>query len=625
MGQRSPVRDQAGEARQIPHAVWPEDCPELECVKTLLPAEALAAAAYRAANLKTGADRVLIAQGLIGEDTYLHRFSMRSGIRLADFARISRADIDLADADVRFAARSGMLRMQIDSRPVLVVCLRDDRARLLMRIAMTSPRDIGHLRLASEQAFADVLLHRTRGIIAHAIEGLRERHPALSAAPDHRRPRLRALLRRGCIGVALFGALAIAASYPTAAGSLLALIFLAGIGLRLVASLLPVARRIPPRMADADLPVYSVIVALYREAPSVRQLLGALTALDYPREKSDIILVIEGDDAQTREAIARERPPSCVRVIVAPDEGPRTKPKALNVALPFARGQYIAVYDAEDRPDPDQLRLALAAFHAGRDDLACVQARLAIENSSDSTITRMFAAEYAGQFDIVMPGYDRLGLPWPLGGTSNHFHADKLREACAWDPFNVTEDADLGLRFARFHYRTATIDSTTWEEAPIRLMPWLRQRTRWMKGWMQTWWVHARHPRRYWRRTGWRGLIARDLIIGGALLAALAYPALIVVAALMLGEYAVTGEIAHSARFVSKLHGASIIGGLGVAMLIQLRGLAYRGRLKDGWVLALTPIYWGLLSWAAWRALLQLRSKPFHWEKTEHGLATGKP
>ena len=589
-------------------------------MKTLLPADALAAAAQRADELKTGADRVLIAQGLIGDETYLNRFSMRSGIRLADFAG---AVIDLADADVRLAARSGMLRMRIEGRPVLVVCLRDDRARMLMRIAMTAPRDIGHLRLASERAFADVLLHRTRGIIGHAVEGLRESHPALSAAPD-RRPRFRLEMRRIGIGAGIIAALVLAAACPLAAGNTMALIFLAGICLRLVASLLPVARTVTPRMAEADLPVYSVIVALYREAPSVRQLLGAMTALDYPREKLDIILVIEADDSETFEAIARERPPPCVRVIVAPNEGPRTKPKALNVALPFARGKYVAVYDAEDRPDPDQLRLALAAFHAGRDDLACVQARLAIENSGDSAITRIFAAEYAGQFDIVMPGYDRLGLPWPLGGTSNHFHADRLREACAWDPFNVTEDADLGLRFARFRYRTATIDSTTWEEAPLRVMPWLRQRTRWMKGWMQTWWVHARHPRRYWRRTGWRGLIARDLIIGGALLAALAYPVLVLVAALMLGEYLVTGEIAQAARFVSKLHGASILGGLGVAILIQLRGLACRGRLKDGWVLALTPVYWGLLSWAAWRALLQLRSDPYIWEKTEHGVAKGR-
>lgn len=251
MGQRSPVRDQTGEARPFPRAVWLEDCPELACVKTLLSADALAAAAQRADELKTGADRVLIARGLIGDDTYLNRFSMRSGIRLADFAG---AAIDLADADVRLAARSGMLRMRIEGRPVLVVCLRDDRARMLMRIAMTSPRDIGHLRLASERAFADVLLRRTRGIITDAIDALRDRHPALSAAPDPQMSGVRRAMRRIGIGAFICGGLAMAVSYPLAAGNTMALIFLAGIALRLVASLLPVKRPIALRMAEADLP-----------------------------------------------------------------------------------------------------------------------------------------------------------------------------------------------------------------------------------------------------------------------------------------------------------------------------------------------------------------------------------
>ncbi len=138
---------------------------------------------------------------------------------------------------------------------------------------------------------------------------------------------------------------------------------------------------------------------------------------------------------------------------------------------------------------------------------------------------------------------------------------------------------------------------------------------------MQTWWVHACHPRRYWRRTRWRGLVARDLIIGGALIAALAYPLLLIAGMAMLSEYLVTGETAHSARFISPLHILSIAGGLGVSVLVHLRGLAFRHRVRHAWVLLLTPIYWGMLSWAAWRALLQLRSNPYHWEKTEHGLA----
>ena len=154
------------------------------------------------------------------------------------------------------------------------------------------------------------------------------------------------------------------------------------------------------------------------------------------------------------------------------------------------------VYDAEDRPEPDQLRRALQAFRGGGDDLACVQARLCIDNTADSLIARYFTAEYAGQFDVFLPGLAAMRLPLPLGGSSNHFHTATLRKVGGWDPYNVTEDADLGMRLARFGYRADIIDSTTYEEAPADAGPWLRQRTRWFKGWMQTWLVHMRQPRR---------------------------------------------------------------------------------------------------------------------------------
>jgi len=172
-------------------------------------------------------------------------------------------------------------------------------------------------------------------------------------------------------------------------------------------------------------------------------------------------------------------------VIVVPDAGPRTKPKALNVALPFAYGTFTVVYDAEDRPEPDQLRRALQAFRDGDETLACVQARLSIDNTADGWLAGMFTADYAAQFDVFLPGLARLRLPLPLGGSSNHFHTATLRAAGGWDAHNVTEDADLGMRLARFGYRSDMIASTTYEEAPARIGPWLRQRTRWFKGWMR--------------------------------------------------------------------------------------------------------------------------------------------
>jgi cellulose synthase/poly-beta-1,6-N-acetylglucosamine synthase-like glycosyltransferase len=199
----------------------------------------------------------------------------------------------------------------------------------------------------------------------------------------------------------------------------------------------------------------------------------------------DIKFVLEADDHETRRAIDRLRLGTPFETRIAPAGGPRTKPKALNAALPFVRGSFVAVYDAEDRPEPDQLRMALEAFAANGERLACVQAQLTIDNTADSWLTRVFTAEYAGLFDVFLPGLAAWRLPLPLGGSSNHFRRAVLLQIGAWDPYNVTEDADLGMRLARLGYFTGMIRSTTYEEAPARFHPWLRQRTRWFKGWMR--------------------------------------------------------------------------------------------------------------------------------------------
>ena len=184
---------------------------------------------------------------------------------------------------------------------------------------------------------------------------------------------------------------------------------------------------------------------------------------------------------------------------MVPDLHPRTKPKALNYALPLARGEYLVIYDAEDRPERDQLRKAIAAFQEGLPNLACLQAKLDLYNAGDNWLTRQFTIEYDALFDGLLPALDRLQLPIPLGGTSNHFRVSALKWLMAWDPFNVTEDADLGTRLARSRYRCRVLDSTTFEEAPPRLSSWFPQRTRWIKGYMQTWFVHMRQPARLWR------------------------------------------------------------------------------------------------------------------------------
>lgn len=342
---------------------------------------------------------------------------------------------------------------------------------------------------------------------------------------------------------------------------------------------------------------------------------------DYPAEKLDVIIAVEADDRATQDAIAARSNRVPITVIPVAPAQPRTKPKALNFALPFARGAFIVIYDAEDRPQPNQLRLALQAFRAGDERLACVQARLCIDNTADGWLTRLFTAEYAGQFDVFLPGLTAWGLPLPLGGSSNHFHTATLREIHAWDPYNVTEDADLGMRLARFGYRAAMIDSTTYEEAPAHFGAWLRQRTRWFKGWMQTWLVHMRQPAILLRDLGLPGFITFQLIVGGNVLAALVHP----IFTFTLIYFATINPIwsfeSNPPSLLIWFYGICVVAGYLASAFLGWMGLKRRGLLRNAWILLLTPLHWLLLSLAAWRAVYQLVVAPYAWEKTEHGLA----
>ncbi|MEQ1713421.1 MAG: glycosyltransferase, partial [Hyphomicrobium sp.] len=334
-------------------------------------------------------------------------------------------------------------------------------------------------------------------------------------------------------GLALAPGLTVATVF--ALGTLPSLAFLA---LRLAAmrQLLEPAQAVRPTGAAAcetviapsdgapDTPHYTVLVPLYREAPVVPQLVAALEALDYPPARLDVMLIVEHDDAATRDAIRRSAPPSHMRVVVVPPGLPRTKPRALNHALSFAGGEFVVVFDAEDQPEPDQLRKALAVFRSSPANLGCLQARLNVYNPAASWLTRQFAIEYMALFDGILPALERYRLPVMLGGTSNHFPRAVLESVHGWDPYNVTEDADLGLRLARRGYHVGVLASTTWEEAPEAYGVWLGQRTRWLKGWMQTYLVHMRQPLRLWRELGARRFLAFNLLTGGVVLSALVHP-----------------------------------------------------------------------------------------------------
>jgi hypothetical protein len=373
-------------------------------------------------------------------------------------------------------------------------------------------------------------------------------------------------------------------------------------------------------LRDEELPDYTILVPVYREANVIRMLMANLARLDYPKEKLEILVLLEEDDVETYEAAKAARPPGNVRFVIIPDHPPKTKPKACNVGLFFARGEYIVIFDAEDRPDPDQLKKAVAAFRKGPPNLVCVQAALNYYNIRENFLTRMFTLEYSHWFDYMLPGLYRLGLPIPLGGTSNHFRTAMLRELGGWDPFNVTEDADLGVRAAARGYTVGVINSTTYEEANTQVSNWIRQRSRWIKGYMQTSLVHLRAPWSLLRRIGWRQALGFLLLVAGTPFTFLAAPPLWV----LYGVWLFTGTHALNALFPPLTLYISLFNlllGNGIAIYLGMLAV-FKRRYYDLtlWAL-LNPLYWLLHSVAAYKALYQLFTRPFYWEKTRHGLS----
>jgi cellulose synthase/poly-beta-1,6-N-acetylglucosamine synthase-like glycosyltransferase len=270
------------------------------------------------------------------------------------------------------------------------------------------------------------------------------------------------------------------------------------------------------------------------------------------------------------------------------------------------------VYDAEDRPHPQQLRAALAAFEDGDEKLACVQAPLSIDNAGASWIARQFAAEYEIQFREMLPLLARHRLPLPLGGTSNHFRTSILRQSGGWDPFNVTEDADIGYRLARDGFRIDVIGPPTLEEAPVTLGAWLSQRTRWIKGHLQTWLVLMRDPVRTAREMGLGAFASMQLVFATGLIAAFAHgPLAFIVLTALLSPY----DLLKPADF------ALAVAGYSVAVFSSLTASALSGSLSHARAALTMPLYWPLASIAAYRAAFELVFRPHYWSKTEHGVS----
>ncbi|ADM08886.1 hypothetical protein PB2503_04057 [Parvularcula bermudensis HTCC2503] len=370
----------------------------------------------------------------------------------------------------------------------------------------------------------------------------------------------------------------------------------------------------PPIAPEERLPPFTILCPVYDEAESLPHLVGSLLLLDYPRERLDIKIILEADDRATIAAARTHCRAPMFDLVLVPPSAPRTKPKALNHALWTAKGDYIVIYDAEDRPAPDQLTLAARTFAALPDHIACLQCRLNYYNRDTTILTRLFALEYALLFDMTLPGLAALSAPVPLGGTSNILRTDILMAVGGWDPFNVTEDADLGLRLHRAGYETRLLNSTTLEEATDETGAWLRQRTRWMKGFMQTWLVHSRRA----PRTGRFGhFLTVHGVVGGTVLAALINP----VAWAIYGAW-ILGVDGIARLFPTPLNVLALTAFLGgnLLHLYMMMIAPLRRRWHDLVPYAvLSPLYWILQSVAAYRALWQLIRRPSYWEKTKHG------
>jgi cellulose synthase/poly-beta-1,6-N-acetylglucosamine synthase-like glycosyltransferase len=368
-----------------------------------------------------------------------------------------------------------------------------------------------------------------------------------------------------------------------------------------------------------DWPLYSILVPMYKEPETLPQMIAGLQALDYPADRKDVQLLLEDDDALTVSAARAMTLPPGFRVTLIPASHPRTKPKACNVGLQHARGRYLVIYDAEDKPETDQLKKAVLAFEQAPARTACVQSRLNYYNPRQNLLTRWFAAEYSAWFDMQLPGLAALRTVIPLGGTSNHFVTEILRGLLGWDAYNVTEDCDLGVRLCRAGYTTCMLQTTTWEEACSSLRFWIRQRTRWQKGYIQTWFVHMRRPFGLARDIGWRNFFHFQLLVGGVIFSALINP---VFWTLAIVWFAVQ-PVGVAALFPGPVFAAGtfcLFVGNFAFVYVNLLG-CYKRRYDSLllWNL-LTPLYWMLMSYSGWRALFQFFSNPFYWEKTQHGL-----
>ncbi len=578
--------------------------------------------AVRAAENGTDFQTELLASDLVSERELFLAIAGVLGVGFVEEIDPNRLIVKPEDCMMLLRTRSKHLQVWMVDRDGIshpVIAPLGMSLGALKAVLQRRPGVAPLLRITTPLALRRAILAKTRDTLAREAKNrLNDELPGYSA-------RIVTSGGQGSIlGIVLcllvLGLLAAPAGVFIAAHVFFGLFFAACIGLRFAAATVSPAQPLPAleRLPRDRLPFYSVLVALHREAEVIPQLLAALERIDWPRSKLEIKLVCEADDRATLDAIARHRLPHYYEVVEVPPGLPRTKPKALCYAVPLTKGEFLVLYDAEDRPHPLQLLEAWHRFAQGGDKLACLQAPLKISNADAGLIARLFAFEYTALFRGLLPWLSGQHTILPLGGTSNHLRVAALEEVGGWDPYNVTEDADLGLRLARFGYRTETITLATLEDAPERFSIWLPQRTRWFKGWMHTWLVHMREPATLLRELGPRSFLIMQTLYAGLVISALIHPLLFVAAGYFSFQLLFTDPPSGWPVVLLTVDGLNILCGYLSFLVLGWHSLPVRERHGFWRILVFTPVYWMMMSAAGWRAILQLWHRPHHWEKTPH-------
>ena len=390
-------------------------------------------------------------------------------------------------------------------------------------------------------------------------------------------------------------------------------------------------------ITDDELPVYTLLVPLFHESEMLPHILQNIAEIDYPKEKLDVKILMEEEDTETLEKARKlglfgnieeiiapmseneyHRFLSIFHPIIIPNAEIKTKPRACNYGLKRARGEFVVIYDAEDLPDRDQLKKTVLAFRNLGEEYACVQCLLNFYNARKNLLTRWFSIEYSYYYDYYIQGLDKMEAPIPLGGTSNHFRMKTLKELGAWDPFNVTEDADIGMRIARKKYKTGVLNSHTYEEAVPDIKNWIRQRSRWVKGFVITWFVTMRHPIQVLRDIGLKNFLIFQTGFGGNFYLPLMnfFLWMVLILGFIIPDY-ISGWFNFWPFAVVAVFNL-VVGNL--FFLIMMMLATWKEKKGDLLIYSFfSPIYWILITIGAWRGLLQLIVKPYKWDKTYHG------